>query len=75
MIADEYPLMTMTKIERESALDQAEKYRIRYGYRKKYSNLKKEKFLHYSYTIGAEYNERLAYIYDVSKIRKGMNCL
>lgn len=71
LIADEYPLMTMTESERDSALKQSEKYRLKYGYRKKYSNLKKEKFLHYMYSIGKEYSEWLTRVHDVSRRRKG----
>lgn len=50
IIADEYPLCAMNKEECKKAFEEAENYRLKYGYRKKYANLKKEKFLRYSYS-------------------------
>lgn len=71
LLADEYPLLTMTKAEWKSAIKQAEKFRLKYGYRKKYSNLKRQKCLKYNYPIGKEYSELLDHIHDVSRVRKG----
>lgn len=70
LLADEYPLLTMTTSELEVALDQAEKYRKKYGYRKKYSSLKKEKFLHYTYSIGQNYLEMHNEIFEMATARK-----
>jgi len=63
--------MTMTESELEFALEQAENYRLTYGYRKKYSNLKKEKYLHYIYSVGEKYLESLNKLYAASGVQKG----
>ena len=69
IIADEYPLSTMSEKECRQAFKDAEKYRLKYGYRKKYANLKKEKFLRYSYPYGKE-NEAMQTLMKLARSRK-----
>lgn len=53
LFADEFKLLTMTTDEKEKAFSDAETYRLKYGYRKKYKNLE-GKFINYYYPVGTQ---------------------
>lgn len=51
VVADEVNFCTMTEKELDQAIEEKEKYRKKYGYRKRYKDLK-GKYLVYHYPIG-----------------------
>jgi len=61
IIADEYNLLTMTEEERQQAYKECDEYRKKYGYRKKYKDLKGN-YLNYYYPVGKEHQERMSRI-------------
>lgn len=71
LFADEFPLLSMTESELKSALEQAERFRLKYGYRKKYSNLKRKKNLLYFYSTGEKSSKSLGEIMceEIRRIR------
>lgn len=69
VIADEYPLCTMNEKEYQEAMVAEKEYRLKYGYRKKYSNLKKEKFIRYFYSYGKE-NEIIKKVMELGRARR-----
>lgn len=56
IFADEFNLLTMTPEELKEAFADCEHYRQRYGFRKKYSNLKHH-FLRYFYPCGETFKK------------------
>lgn len=67
---DEMNLVLMTSEEREQAWRERDLYEKKYGYRKTYKRLKKEKFLPYYFSL-PQSPERTQFLKDVfSRVRK-----
>ena len=70
ILADEANLLTMTDEEFIEAIREAKLYRQKYGYRKKYKNLK-GKCLRYHYPVGNGMKESFERHMNLSRRREG----
>lgn len=67
IIGDEANLLTMTANERDKAIQDFEKFKEKFAYRKKYKDLKEGKPLQYYYPIGQTFADTLINLSTISR--------